>query len=39
MATVTFTPEEQQMIANAINYGLFNTPGSWEAFQERLRND
>lgn len=39
MATVVFTPQEQQMIANAINYGLFNQPGSWEQFQERLRND
>lgn len=39
MATVVFTPDEQQMIANAINYGMFNQPGSWEQFQERLRND
>ena len=39
MATVVFTPEEQQMIANAINHGFFNQPGSWENFQERLRND
>ena len=39
MATVVFSPEEQQLIANAINYGLFNTPGSWKQFQERLRND
>lgn len=39
MATVVFTPAEQQMIANAINHGLFNQPGSWEQFQERLRND
>ena len=33
MATVVFTPDEQRLIANAINYGLFNQPSSWEQFQ------
>lgn len=37
--TVVYTPDEQQMIANAIDFGMFDQPGSWENFQERLRND
>ncbi len=39
MSKYALTSEDKALIDKAINAGFFTTPGSWEEFQERIRND